>query len=242
RFRGAHIAGRALAHELFEVKDSYALIVLSLWNVSPLNGLRQAILVTVAWMHGCIGFHFWLRLRPWYSPFVPIFFSLALLLPVLALLGFAEAGREISDLMARQPDWFDRTLLAANVPRGQQRELFAAVQNWMLQGYVVILALVLLARAIRSAIQRRSRIHLTYPGGIEVAVPRGLTVLEASRFAGIPPPAVCGGRGRCSTCRVRVVRGGDSLPPAKPAEVRVLQRVVAAPNLTPRCTLAPDSE
>ncbi|HSE88007.1 MAG TPA: adenylate/guanylate cyclase domain-containing protein [Candidatus Binatia bacterium] len=44
-----------------------------------------------------------------------------------------EAGREISDLMARQPDWFDRTLLAANVPRGQQRELLAALQNWPLK-------------------------------------------------------------------------------------------------------------
>jgi adenylate cyclase len=241
-FLAAHIAGTRLAHELFNVKDSYALIVLSLWNVSPLNGIRQAILVTVAWMHGCIGLHFWLRLRPWYSRVVPIFFGLALLLPVLALLGFAEAGREISDLMARQPDWFDRTLLAANVPRGQQRELLAAVQNWTLQGYVATLALVLLARAIRSAIQRRSRIHLTYPGGIEVAVPRGLTVLEASRFAGIPHTSVCGGRGRCSTCRVRVVQGGDSLPAAKPAEVRVLQRVGAPPNVRLACQLRPTAD
>ena len=86
-FLAAHIAGTRLAHELFDVKDSYALIVLSLWNVTPLNGIRQAILVIVAWMHGCIGLHFWLRLRPWYSRVVPIFFSVALLLPVLALLG-----------------------------------------------------------------------------------------------------------------------------------------------------------
>jgi adenylate cyclase len=241
-FLAAHIAGTRLAHELFDVKDSYALIVLSLWNVSPLNGVRQAILVTVAWMHGCIGLHFWLRLRPWYSRVVPIFFSLALLLPVLALLGFAEAGREISDLMARQPDWFDRTLLAANVPRGQQRELLAAVQNWTLQGYVATLALVLLARAIRDAVQRRNRIRITYPGGLEVHVPRGLTVLEASRFAGIPHTSVCGGRGRCSTCRVRVVQGWDSLPAAKPAELRVLQRVGAPPNVRLACQLRPTAD
>ena len=153
-----------------------------------------------------------------------------------------EAGREISDLMARQPDWFDRTLLAANVPRGHQRELLAAVQNWTLQGYVATLALVLLARAIRSAIERRSRIRLTYPGGIEVAVPRGLTVLEASRFAGIPHTIRLWWRGRCSTCRVRVVRGADSLPPAKPAEVRVLQRVGAPPNVRLACQLRPTAD
>src|SRR5262252_1066011 len=241
-FLAAHIAGTRLAHELFNVKDSYALIVLSLWNVTPLNGIRQALLVVVAWMHGCIGLHFWLRLRPWYSRVVPIFFSVALLLPVLALLGFAEAGREISDIMARQPDWFDRTLAAANVPRGGQRELLSALQKRTLQAYVGILALVLLARAIRNLIQRRSRIRLTYPGGIEVAVPRGLTVLEASRFAGIPHTSVCGGRGRCSTCRVRVVRGGDSLPPAKPAELRVLQRVGAPPNVRLACQLRPTQD
>src|SRR5215470_11685363 len=241
-FLAAHIAGTRLAHELFDVKDSYALIVLSLWNVTPLNGIRQALLVIVAWIHGCIGLHFWLRLRPWYSRVVPIFFSVALLLPVLALLGFAEAGREISDIMARQPAWFDRTLAAANVPRGAQRELLSALQKRTLQAYVGILALVLLARAIRDVIQRRSRIRLTYSGGIEVAVPRGLTVLEASRFAGIPHTAVCGGRGRCSTCRVRVVRGGESLPPAKSAEVRVLQRVGAPPNVRLACQLRPTAD
>jgi adenylate cyclase len=241
-FLAAHIAGTRVAHELFGVKDSYTLIVLALWNVTPLNGAKQAILVLVAWIHGCIGLHFWLRLRPWYSGVVPIFFSFALLLPVLALLGFAEAGREISDLMARQPDWFDRTLLEANVPRGPQRELLAALQNWTLQGYVVILVLVLLARAIRSAIQRHNRIRLTYPGGLEITVPRGLTLLEASRFAGIPHTSVCGGRGRCSTCRVRVVRGWDSLPPAKPAEIRVLQRVGAPPNVRLACQLQPTGD
>lgn len=241
-FLAAHIAGTRIAHELFGVKDSYALIVLSLWNVTPLNGVRQALLVLVAWIHGCIGLHFWLRLRPWYSRVIPIFFSAALLLPVLALLGFAEAGREISDLMARQPDWFDRTLRETNVPRGSQREFLALLQNWTLQAYVGIFGLVLLARAVRSAVQRHNRIRLTYPGGLEVAVPRGLTLLEASRFAGIPHTSVCGGRGRCSTCRVRVVSGWDSLPPAKPAETRVLQRVGAPPNVRLACQLRPKQD
>ena len=225
-FLAVHIAGTRLAHEWFNVNDSYSLIVLSLW-VTPENGVRQALLVTVAWLHGCIGLHFWLRLRSWYPRALPMFFGAALLLPVLALLGYVQAGREISDLMARQPDWFERTLRAANVPTGSQRELLALMQNRALESFGAILAIVLLARAIRYTVQRGSRIRLTYPGGIEVAVPRGLTVLEASRFAGLPHASVCGGRGRCSTCRVRVVRGLESLPPAKPSEIRVLQRVGA---------------
>jgi len=241
-FLAAHIAGTRLAHDLVGVKDSYSLIVLSLWNVTPANGVRQAVLVTIAWLHGCIGFHFWLRLRPWYARVAPIYLAVAVLLPVLALLGFAEAGREISGLMARQPEWFERTLAAANVPRGSQRELLILLQQRAVETFLVILALVLLARGIRYAVQRRHRIRISYPGGIEVAVPRGLTVLEASRFSGIPHTSVCGGRGRCSTCRVRIVRGWDSLPPAKPAEVRVLQRVGAPPNVRLACQLRPTQD
>jgi len=241
-FLAAHIAGTRLAHEVVGVKDSYSLIVLSLWNVTPANGLRQTILVTVAWLHGCIGFHFWLRLRPWYARVAPIFLAFAVLLPVLALLGFAEAGREISGLMARQPDWLEQTLAAANVPRGSQREFLILMQERAVQTFAAILALVLLARFIRYAIQRRHRIRITYPGGLEVAVPSGLTVLEASRLWGIPHTSVCGGRGRCSTCRVRIVRGWDSLLPAKPSEVRVLQRVGAPPNVRLACQLRPTKD
>jgi len=241
-FLAAHVAGTRLAHELFDVKDTYALIVLSLWNVTPLNGAKQALLVLVAWIHGCIGLHFWLRLRPWYSRLVPLLFSIALLLPVLALLGFAEAGREISDLITRQPDWFDRTLRETNVPTGADRELLALVRYRALQGYIVILLSVLLARTIRYAAQRRNRIRITYPGGVEIAVTRGLTVLETSRFAGIPHTSVCGGRGRCSTCRVRVLHGADSLPQAKPAEIRVLKRVGAPPNVRLACQLRPTAD
>jgi adenylate cyclase len=240
-FLAVHVAGTRLAHEWFNVNDSYSLIVLSLW-VTPENGLRQMLLVIVAWLHGCIGFHFWLRLRPWYARVAPIFLGVALLLPVLALLGYLQAGREISDLMARQPDWFERTLRAANVPTGNERELLSVMKDRAIQIFGAILAIVMLGRAVRYVIQRRSRIRLMYPGGIEVAVPRGLTVLEASRFAGLPHASVCGGRGRCSTCRVRVVTGLDSLPLPRPAEVRVLQRVGAPPNVRLACQLRPTTD
>lgn len=93
-FLTVHVIGTRAAHEWFDVNDSYAIIVLSLWGVTPANGVRQAILVTVAWTHGCIGLYFWLRLRSWYSRAVPIFFGLALLLPVFALLGCAGWPRD----------------------------------------------------------------------------------------------------------------------------------------------------
>ena len=70
-------------------------------------------------------------------------------------------------------------------------------------------------------------------------VPRGFTVLDASRTGGIPHASVCGGRGRCSTCRVHVVRGLESLPPASDDERRVLARVRAAPDVRLACQSRP---
>ena len=58
-----------------------------------------------------------------------------------------------------------------------------------------------------------------------------MTVLEASRMGGVPHASVCGGRGRCATCRVRVGVGSDTLEPPEPEEQRVLTRVGAPPNV-----------
>jgi adenylate cyclase len=50
---------------------------------------------------------------------------------------------------------------------------------------------------------------------------------------------VCGGRGRCSTCRVRVGAGRAGLPPPSEAEARVLARVGAAPGTRLACQTRP---
>jgi adenylate cyclase len=64
-------------------------------------------------------------------------------------------------------------------------------------------------------------------------------VLEASRIAGIPHASVCGGRGRCSTCRVRVRAERGSIDPPEPVEQRVLRRIAATPNIRLACQLRP---
>jgi adenylate cyclase len=69
----------------------------------------------------------------------------------------------------------------------------------------------LLARLVRRAWRRRhGLVRIGYPDGRVVEVTPGTTVLEASRLAGIPHASVCGGRGRCSTCRVGT-RGGTTV-------------------------------
>src|SRR5207253_10599792 len=72
-----------------------------------------------------------------------------------------------------------------------------------------------------------------------VRIPKGLSVLDASRRAGIPHASVCGGRARCSTCRVRVLLGLDSLPTPSPVETRVLAPLGADRAVRLACQLKP---
>ena len=237
-----HIVGTRLMHEYFGVDDSYTLMVLTLWQVSPLDGLRQALVIFIAWTHGCIGCHFWLRLKRWYPSVAPYFLALALLLPVCGLLGFVEAGREISNLIARQPDWLGNFVAGAKIPPRSQRQILYRIDDGVVLIFAAAVALALLARVARFLRERRTLIRITYPQGRVVQAPRNFSVLEASRLAGIPHASVCGGRGRCSTCRIRVSQGFAALPPPSAGEQRVLQRVGAPPNVRLACQLRPSGD
>ena len=237
-----HIVGTRLTHEFFGVEDSYTLLVLTLWHASPWDGLKQALLILIAWTHGSIGFHYWVRLKPGYRRVAPYFLALALLIPVFGLMGFVNAGRELSNLIARQPDWLDQFLRASKVPPRSERAILYNFHDGALITFGAAIALALLARVVRDLIERRSRIRISHSDGKEVRAPRGFSVLEASWLAGIPHASVCGGRGRCSTCRVRVSQGLSSLPPPSAGELKVLQRVGAAANVRLACQLRPATD
>ncbi len=229
-----HIVGTRLAHTLYDVTDSYARTVLSLWHLNPSTGARQTLVLLLAWTHGCIGIHFWLRLRPWYRSVAPTLYAVALLLPAVALLGFAEAGREAAKL-ATTPG-FAESLAGTTTA---QRDTLERVARALAAGYLLAIVAVLVARAVRLRLLRAKSVRIAYPGGREVTVPIGFTVLEASRMNGIPHASVCGGRGRCSTCRIRIEAGLETLPATRPEEQRVLHRIGAPPGVRLACQLRP---
>ena len=234
-----HFVGTRLAHEWYGVEDLYAKTVVALWVNTPIYGVRQSLLIAIAWTHGCIGLFFSLRLRPWFPRYALALFAAALMLPLLALLGFVQAGREVEFLMAQNPAWVEQLKQVTNAAAPGDGAALVAARDGIVLGFWSCLALVLIARVIRQLAARRSLIRITYPDGRVVQAPRGFSVLEASRFAGVPHASVCGGRGRCSTCRIRIGAGLAALSPPGPGEQRVLQRIGAPPAIRLACQLRP---
>src|SRR4051812_22042965 len=96
----AHIVGTRLSWYLLGHTIGYERIVGVLWSESA-TALRQSLLLVVVWTHFCFGMHYWLRLQRWYASAQPAAFAAALLVPAMALAGFAAAGNELWPVVER---------------------------------------------------------------------------------------------------------------------------------------------
>ena len=233
-----HLIGTLGGTFLFGIEPTYTYVLLATWVEGGPGLLQQIVVLFVAWIHGCIGLHFWLRLKPWYGRWQTLFFATALLLPVLAFLGFAAAGREVA-VLAADPAWMDAELARIGPLTPDVIASIYRIEHYALLGFGALLAATLTTRWLREWLHRLQAIRIDYPGGRSVVVKPGTNLLEASRIGGIPHASVCGGRGRCSTCRVHVDRHADHLPPASAAEIAVLERVGAGPDVRLACQAKP---
>jgi adenylate cyclase len=249
-----HVFGTRVAAELLGNKTTYHSVIAAIW-ANPVTMVRQPILVVIVWTHLLIGLHFWLRLRSGYRRRLPVLYPLAVMVPVLALLGFWGAGIELRETRA------DGAPYGGSAPYGpsgsyagsdadaspQPLKIDAATRRQLEQSedtvyavYSVLLALVLAGRALRRVVRRRGgtyRVH--HSNGRVISAPVGHTLLEALRDAGIPHASVCGGRARCTTCRVRVGQGAKALAPPAPVEASALNRIHAERDVRLACQLRP---
>ena len=224
-----HVTNTRIELALTGREADYPEVIYGLWVAAPENGARQAAALAIAWLHGCLGIYFWLRLKPWFPRFALLLYTGALLVPVLALLGFAQAGKAVAA--------FPGHLAAARA--GPRPEILLQARTGLYLAFGGLIGATLLARALRVALHWSKRLQITYPGGRVVAVPLGFSVLEASRTAGIAHASVCGGRGRCSTCRIRVIEGLSEQPPPTAQERATLARVKAGADVRLACQLRP---
>jgi len=238
----AHIIGVRLGQTLYGHEKLYPQVLFLYWVSAPWRIWMMLTVMTVSWVHGCIGLYFWLRMKAFYKRAAPFLLAAAVLVPTLAMLGFYQGGRIVID--NDSVEWRAENLTPRQVGTRDQAQVLDRVTDYFLIGYLGLIGIALLARGVRAINERRrGMINLSYGNGRTVRIPKGLSVLEASLRNNVPHASVCGGRARCSTCRIRIIGDCGELPEPSQREAFVLGRVGASdPSIRLACQLRPASD
>jgi adenylate cyclase len=237
-----HIVGVRLGHTLFGHDKLYPQVFFAYWIVWPLKAWLMFAVLIISWVHGCIGLYFWLRMKAFYKTAAPFLLAVAVLVPTLAMLGLYQGGRNVVD--NDSVEWRAENLAPDKVGTQAEQTVLSDIEDYFLIGYLGLLVLVLLAKGARAIHERRGgMISLSYGNGRTVRVPKGLSVLEASLRYNVPHASVCGGRARCSTCRIRIIGDCGGLPEPSQREAFVLGRVgTSDPSIRLACQLRPTTD
>src|SRR3954471_17465488 len=239
-----HLAGVRLGQALFGHEKLYPQVFYAYWVVWPYKMWLMLIVLIVAWVHGCIGLYFWLRMKAFFKSAAPFLLAAAVLIPTLAMLGLYQGGRTVVEESASR-EWRAENLSPEKTGTWAEQKVLDQITDYFLVGYLGLIALALIGRAVRALNERRhGMITLSYGNGRTVRVPKGLSVLEASLRNNVPHASVCGGRAGCSPCRIRVMGGHEHLPEPSKREAFVLNRVGAGadPAIRLACQLRPETD
>ncbi|HUN67263.1 MAG TPA: 2Fe-2S iron-sulfur cluster-binding protein [Burkholderiales bacterium] len=202
---------------------TYGMMLAIYWSFSPGYAFQQLFVVMIVWIHAALGLYSWLVLKPIWRRIGGLVLPVLFAVPILALVGFAESGKEVLDKLANDPAW--KTHITDNIGRivkvTSQRETF---QAWVLTVYGVLLLIAIGVLAARMLRDRLNPVRIAYDGGHSAQGRRGLSVLELSLLNDIPHSHVCSARGRCGTCRVHVDAGAQSLSAPSEYERAALAR------------------
>lgn len=224
-----HVVGTTVMNAMTGVEDDY---YYALWAMWPGAAFNQALLMSMVWIHGCIGIHRWLSLKSWYRRLAWLWYGLAVAIPFVSYSGFVAAGR-----LAAVQEGYKNPLTDEQTASILQVYSVSAITY-----YGLLIAAVGIWLALLIASRYGHKVVVTYTDGPTVSAGKGFSVLEISRENRIAHASVCGGRARCSTCRVRVTEGLENMPPATENEQKVLNRVGAPSNVRLACQLRPESD
>ena len=238
-----HVLGTRAATVMFDIEPSYAWLMVLYWKWAPATGLRQTFVIVVAWIHGCMGVYYWMRLQSWWPTWRGYIYPFAFVVPVMALLGFVEGGKDALDLSGNR-EWMASVQAGVVGLDDPAVAKLYRIQSIFLATYTAVLILVLAARAVRLSrtrpAVREGTVEVAYVDGPTVIAPTGLSLLDVSRINEIAHTNICGGRGRCGTCRIRILDGAENLSGEMALERETLARIGAEAGTRLACQCVPN--
>ena len=247
-----HVSSAFITTRIFDKKITYEFGFSDMIFGESSGGIiGTAIFVSVfvifIWVHGVMGINTLLRynIRS-YQKYVKYFYTIYIGIPVLGIFGFWSGLKEQSLLSYAKSLQGDKNFLISiinEVIPQESNSLYMSVTA-IIDNYYPVFVLGIILIAVSNVVRAKyfGRIKIQYPGSETVTISKGTTILEASRIANIPHQSVCGGKGRCTTCRVKVISAQDSLPPPNTYEKRALDRIGLEENIRLACQLRPSSD
>ncbi|EPJ45609.1 MAG: hypothetical protein OFPII_26240 [Osedax symbiont Rs1] len=263
-----HIIAIKLGESLLGVQANFTVFLSYMWVDSPMAGLRQVLLVILAWVHGCIGLLTWIKLKSWWPKIAPFAYPLVVAIPTFALLGFVEAGRDAVHIKAlasqqsailkyankeddKRPSLSAASLLEQPLEAKQSAkhsaleyqlasQAMARQTNYWLFGYAILIALIFMARYMRLR-KYREFVEIHYADGAVITAEVGPTLLEIAILNDIPHANLCHGKGRCGTCRVRIIQSSSRLTPISNLERAMLDKLHSDGQTRLACQAGPSA-
>jgi adenylate cyclase len=245
-----HIAATWGARVLLDFNINYEFALSAMlsdnWKLA-----RQGLLLLVVWSHVVLGLHFFFRLFAWYRGWKMHLYVVSILIPLLVVLSMIRVGLELEI-------WKSETVSTVLPDRYRDNYFSKKETNQLLQklpptkpinetlgdailvSFYGLLFLTLIARVFREKSNtRKADVIIKHINGRILKGMPGQTILEIIRSHSIPHASLCGGRGRCTTCRVRVGLGCSDLESPSVLEKFALDRIAAAPNIRLACQTRP---
>ena len=233
-----HVSGTKIAHVFYGINDTYTFLSSSIADYTDIVIFN--LLMLLVWMHGYIGVKYWMKVNSKYQSYLNKMGMFFFLLPILSFVGVISMFRESNLNLLIDPKYKEKVFNSSNPENVDLDKLTEDTIMYFVIPYLFLIIILFTGRFIFFKIKRRNNsIQISYPEGIISKIFPGMSILEASIDAGIPHAHVCGGRGRCSTCRIRVDKGLDQLEPPRQKERRVLRGIGAPENVRLACQAFP---
>jgi adenylate cyclase len=205
--------------------------------------LKAIIILTIFWLYSFLHLKSIIILKKYYSKINPILITLFALILILSFTGLNTSKSKLDTLDLQYPNFKTNVINRSNPKNKNLSQNLNKYVFYSTTSYLLTLLLFLLGKIILVTIRiKKSKYTIEYPGGINIRSSYGKSILDNSLQNNIPHPHVCDGKGKCTTCRIRIDDGLDQLDPVSDTERRTLNKIGAPSNVRLACKTKPKSD